>query len=151
MTIGPAVVLYRNRRRGNCPRSQAIESLVRPLQSEMVRALICREKRIADPFKADCVSQAFSDLPLTAAVRIHLDNASSDAFFFDARIAARAHRYVKLTVGRKCDRPRQVPAAVLVAQAVVRKCRESLRAAIGRLGLTRCESASCELVGLSDI
>ena len=123
IAIRPAVI---------CPFFECVERLVRFLQAEMVRTLTGRPEKVADPFKPDRVAQSAGKFPLVRAVRIHFDHAGSHLFFLDAGVTARSHRYVQFSRGRERDRPRQVPAAVFIAQAVIGKGRKCLRLVVAR-------------------
>src|SRR5687768_429549 len=136
MTIRPAVigaVLHR------------VKSFVRFLQPEMVGTLVRREKEFTVPSEPDRVPQPFCENALLGAVRIHFQDRRPDLFLFLAGIAARTDRNVHLPVRRKRYRPRQVPAAVFIAEPVVREGRERLRIGVGRLLLSFREFAAGQL------
>src|SRR5688572_7941507 len=110
----------------------------------MVRALICTEEKVADPPYSNGVPQPACIFTLSAAVGVHLDNARADPFFLDAAIATRADRDIQLATRRERYRSGQMPATILVVEAVVRKRGEYLRSVIAGCGFASGKTPTCK-------
>src|SRR6185436_940643 len=76
---------------------------------------------VFNPTQADSIAQTSRKVLLVFTVGIHLQDTRAHLFLFFTGIATAADRYVDLAVAANRDSARQMPAAILVVQAVVRK------------------------------